>query len=104
MFHYVTLNVKELTKSYQGCSQIDAKTGQPVEFRHPRRPDTHYFWPLCPNHPKIRSAHRTKLVRFFRETSMDGFFTDLIWRAPNACVCEHCRARFKREREPWVRS
>ena len=103
MFHYVTLNIKELTKAYHGLSQVDAKTGEPVDFRHPREPMKHYFWALCPNNPAVRRAHTENLVRFFRETGMNGFFTDLVWRKhgrnrqTHSCVCRHCRTAFKTE-------
>jgi hypothetical protein len=41
VFHYVTLNIKQLTDRYKGLSETDAEKGQPVEVTYPAKSGVH---------------------------------------------------------------
>ncbi|MBR4466966.1 MAG: beta-galactosidase trimerization domain-containing protein, partial [Clostridia bacterium] len=99
-------------------AQIDGSTGEPClsSYIHTEGKDVHWIFKHyngnahCFNHPAFEEAYWGHVRRIIEKAHIDGIMNDDVqwFGGGNACACEYCRAKFKREtgydlpdREHW---
>lgn len=88
-------------------AQIDGSTGEPClsSYIHTEGKDVHWIFKHyngnahCFNHPAFEEAYWGHVRRIIEKAHIDGIMNDDVqwFGGGNACACEYCRAKFKRE-------